>query len=260
MTSTLLSARPSIAPPDESSAQRRKLVGTSVGLLAGGAAYFLTLLNFGTDLTRTTNASRIFSGFFDFQARAFLDGRVDIAPELLGIEGFVHDGLTYTYFPPFPALLRLPVLMTTREFDNQLTLLSMALAWVVLAVVVSKLGWLALSMVTRSNEVSRTAAALVAIFIASATGGTVLTFDASLPWVYHEVYLWAVVGAVGACYWMVRALLHPAGHELRWLCAFTFVAIGTRATEGWAICLVVLALGVGLRLQRSDHGRRKHGW
>lgn len=260
MTSTLLSARPSIAPPDESSAQRRKLVGTSVGLLAGGAAYFLTLLNFGTDLTRTTNASRIFSGFFDFQARAFLDGRVDISPELLGIEGFVHDGLTYTYFPPFPALLRLPVLMTTREFDNQLTLLSMALAWVVLAVVVSKLGWLALSLVTRSDEVSRTAAALVAIFIASATGGTVLTFDASLPWVYHEVYLWAVVGAVGACYWMVRALLHPAGHELRWLCAFTFVAIGTRATEGWAICLVVLALGVRLRLQRSDLGRRKHWW
>ena len=33
------------------------------------------------------------------------------------------------YFPPFPALLRLPVLMTTHEFDGRLTLLSMALAW-----------------------------------------------------------------------------------------------------------------------------------
>lgn len=262
MTSTLPAARPrpSTAPPDGTPSGRRKLISTTAGLLAGGTAYFLVLLNFDTDLTRTTNASRIFSGFFDFQARAFLDGRVDIAPELLGIEGFVHDGKTYTYFPPFPALLRLPVLMTTREFDNQLTLLSMALAWVVLAVVVSKLAWLALSCVTRTDEVSRTAAALVSLFIAYVTGGTVLTFDASLPWVYHEVYLWAVVGAVGASYWLVRALLDPGSHELRWLCAFIFVAIGTRATEGWAICLVVLAIGVALRVQRRDPVRRRHWW
>lgn len=260
MTSTLPAARPSTTVPQSAPLDRRRLISTTAGLVAGGAAYFLTLLNFDTDLTRTTNASRIFSGFFDFQARAFLDGRIDIAPELLGIEGFVHDGATYTYFPPFPAILRLPVLMTTREFDNELTLLSMALAWIVLAVVVTKLAWLALSRVTGSEEVSRTSAALVSLFIASATGGTVLTFDASLPWVYHEVYLWAVVGAIGAFYWMVRALIHPGGHELRWLCAFTFVAIGTRATEGWAICLVVLAIGVVLRVQRRDPLMRPHWW
>lgn len=260
MTSTLLAAQPSTTLPDTASSDRRRLVSTVAGLVAGGAAFFLTLLNFGTDLTRTTNASRIFSGFFDFQARAFLDGRVDIAPDLLGIEGFLHDGKTYTYFPPFPALMRLPVLMTTREFDNQLTLLSMVLAWVVLAVVVTKLAWLALSSVTGTDEVSLTSAALVSIFIASATGGTVLTFDASLPWVYHEVYLWAVVGAIGAFYWLVRALVNPRSHELRWLCGFTFVAIGTRATEGWAICLVVLVIGVSLRLQRRDLQRRRHWW
>ena len=40
----------------------------------------------------------------------------------------MRGGSDYMYFPPCPALLRLPVLMTTREFDGRLTLLSMALA------------------------------------------------------------------------------------------------------------------------------------
>ena len=46
------------------------------------------------------------------------------------------------YFPPFPALLRLPVLFTTDEFDGRLTLLSMALAFVLMAVMTTKLVWL----------------------------------------------------------------------------------------------------------------------
>lgn len=264
MTSTVSTAPPTTTRPADRPApdrnHKRRLVSTTAGLVAGGLTYFLVLLNFQVDLDRTTNAPRIFSGFFDFQARAFLDGRVDIEPGLLGIEGFVHDGLTYMYFPPFPALLRLPILMTTREFDHRLTLLSMAVAWIVLAVVVTKLAWLTLSRVTGSEEISRTSGALVGLFIAAATGGTVLTFDASLPWVYHEVYLWAATGAIGALYWLVRALLHPGGHELRWLCVFALIAIGTRATEGWAVCLVVIGCGLYLRLRRGDRSGRAGWW
>ncbi len=94
------------------------------------------------------------------------------------------------YFPPFPALLRIPVLLTTHHFDGRLTLLSMALAWVVLR----RRGrpsslWLRARPDDRGTEVSP--ARRVARRPSSspaATGGTFLTFDASLPWVYHEVY------------------------------------------------------------------------
>ena len=163
MTSTLTVSRAPDASFDGTVARQRQFVSTSAGLVVGGLAYFLTLLNFGTDLTRTTNASRIFSGFFDFQARAFLDGRIDIEPELLGIEGFVHDGQTYTYFPPFPALLRLPVLMTTGEFDYQLTLVSMAAAWIVLAQdeYTVQLGWADLGTLSYPSVVALVMAVVI---------------------------------------------------------------------------------------------------
>ena len=96
------------------------------------------------------------------------------------------------YFPPWPAMLRLPVLMTTHEYDVRLSLLSMALAWIVFAVMVVKLVWLLVPVLSGAEEVSRTSATVVAVFLAVATGGTFLTFDAAQPWVYHEAYMWAV--------------------------------------------------------------------
>ncbi len=59
----------------------------------------------------------------------------------LGIEGFVIDGRTYMYFPPFPAMLRVPVLIVTDRFDGRLTTVSMLLAWIVLAVATATLFW-----------------------------------------------------------------------------------------------------------------------
>lgn len=239
---------------------RRKFSATALGLAAGGLAYFSILLNFSTDLTRTAVGGGIFSNFFDDQARALLDGRLDMPPATLGIEGFVHDGKTYTYFPPFPALLRLPVLMTTDEFDYQLTALSMALAWIVLAVMVTKLTWFVLERVAPQTTLSLPVAGLGGLFIATATGGTFLTYDASLPWVYHEVYTWAVTAAVGAFYWMVRTCLEPTRHAVFWLAMFALVAVGSRATEGWAVCLAAIGLGVWLRFRPFTLQHRALWW
>jgi hypothetical protein len=99
VTSTVLTrpATPSQpAKPDRSAVIR--LVATGAGLLVGGLAYFLTLLDYSTDIGRTALGGGYFSNFFDDQARAILDGHLDMDPQSLAIEGFVHDGLTYTYF------------------------------------------------------------------------------------------------------------------------------------------------------------------
>jgi hypothetical protein len=126
--------------------ERTKLVATSAGLLVGGLGFVLTLLDWSPSLTRTALATRYFSGFYDLQARRLLAGHVDVPTGSLGIEGFVHDGKTFMYFPPWPAILRLPVLLTTHEYDGQLTILSMAIAWIVFAVMVAKLVWLLVPM------------------------------------------------------------------------------------------------------------------
>lgn len=242
----------------EQSVQLRRRVASGVGAAVGGLAFFLTLFNYGTNPGRTAVAGGFLGNFFDLQARAFLDGRVDMAPGSLGIEGFIHDGKTYTYFPPFPALLRMPVIMTTHEFDGKLTLLSMAIAWIVFATVCIRLAWFAVDRLT-GPETSRTTAALVAVFVAGATGGSFLTFDASLPWTYHEVYVWAVTGATGSLLWMLRAITDHQRSSYLWLFWFALITVGTRATEGWAICLTVIVLALVARFRpRSEEQRR--GW
>lgn len=240
--------------------QRRSIWGSSIGLVLGGLPFMLTLLDYRFDLQRTAVKQGFASNFFDIQARAFLDGRISVPENSLGIEGFVVDGNTYMYFPPFPALLRIPVMWVTNEFDGKLSLVSMGIAWVVFAVLTVKLYWLVRSCIRPGVAVSRLDAVCAAIFIAAATGGTVLTFVASLPWVYHEVYMWAVALVVGTMYWLVRVSLKPTPQAIAWLGAFTLATILTRTTGGIAMCLAVGAAGAWLYFRRPEVDQRLAKW
>lgn len=236
--------------------QRRAQVATAVGLVVGGLAFYLTLFDFRLDPTRTAVSLGYASNFFDLQAQAFLDGRVDVPRGSLGIEGFVIDDRTYMYFPPFPALLRVPVLLLTKAFTGRLSLVSMGLAWVVLAVMTVLLLWLVHRCLRGTRPVTVLEAVAAAVFLAAATGGTVLTFDAALPWVYHEVYLWAVALVVGSLYWIVRTVLEPTRTHVLWLGGFALASALTRTTGGWAVCIVVLGIGGWLALGRYGPERR----
>jgi hypothetical protein len=88
---------------------------------------------------------------------------------------------------------------------------------------------------------------VVALFLAAATGGTFLTFDAAQPWVYHEAYVWAVASLMGGIYWLARLLAEPTRHATWWLFVFALLSVGSRATEGWAISLAAIALGLWWR-------------
>ena len=69
------------------------------------------------------------SNFFDLQARA-LPRRPDLgaARRRWASRASSSTATSTCTSRPFPALLRIPVLLTTDEFDGRLTLLSMALA------------------------------------------------------------------------------------------------------------------------------------
>lgn len=248
------------ASPSDRIQRHRKIWATAAGLTVGGIAYFLTLLDYSTKLTRTANSLGYASNFFDFQGRAFLDGRLDVPRGSLGIEGFIIGDKEYMYFPPFPSLLRLPVLMTTHEFDGKLTLLSMGLAFVLMAVMTARLVWLVRDCMCGDAEVTRYEAVSVAVFLALATGGSVLTYNASLPWVYHEVYAWAVPLVIGAMYWMIRVQREPSRKTIGWLAAFALCSIMTRTTGGWAVCLAAIGLGVWVLLNRPPARQRGLCW
>ncbi len=216
---------------------RRVRVASVAGCLGGALAFFAVLLDLRWAPARTAIELRYASNFFDLQADALLQGRLDVPEGSLGIEGFVVGDRTFMYFPPFPALVRIPVMLVTREFDGRLTVLSMAVAWLVLAVMATRLLWLVRAVVHgRDSPVGRLEAVVAAVLLVAMTGGTVLTFDASLPWVYHEVYVWAVATVVGALYWLVRVLDAPSRPALGWLLAFAAAAALTRTTGGFAVC------------------------
>jgi hypothetical protein len=223
------------------------------GALLGGLVFVGALLNYTRDVGRSPTAIGYAANFFETQAKAFLDGHLWVPDGSLSIEGFVQpDGHTYMYFGPFPALLRIPMLLVTDQFNGQLTVTSMFLAWLVLAVFVSRLCWLIRDLLRGDEPVTRTDAALAFLIIAGLTGGTVLTFDAALPWVYHEVYLWQSALVVAAMYWMIRVVREPDPRHFAWLGACALGAAWTRTTGGWGVCLAVLLLAAWMRWGRTN--------
>ena len=116
----------------------------------------------------------------------------------LGIEAFVVGGRHYLYFPPFPALLRMPLLALTDRLDGRLTAPSM-----LLAALGARLrprpprGRSCAGVVRGGAPVGRGEAfAVGAVIVASVLGGSTLVYLASEPWVYHEVYVWSAAWSV----------------------------------------------------------------
>ena len=85
--------------------------------------------------------SHILDSIYDSQARALLAGHWDIPRPQLGFEAFVVGNKTYTYFGPWPTVLRMPVELFTHQFDGRLTQLSILLAFAVFMVATARLLW-----------------------------------------------------------------------------------------------------------------------
>jgi hypothetical protein len=237
-----------------------RTVSSAAALVVGVVAQVGALLNWSTSLDRTANPLGYASNFFDFQARAFMDGHLWVPTGSLGIEAFQVDGREYMYFGPFPALLRIPVLWTTSEFDGRLTVVSMFVAYVVFATMTTLLLWLVRDLVRgRDEPVTRREATVLGLVLALCLGGTSLTFNSALPWVYHEVYAWSVALAVGCAYWMVRVQLDPRRWTIGWLLALDLALVLTRTPGGFAVCLGTLAIGAWWLSGRQGTSRRRVG-
>lgn len=235
---------------------RRVRVASVLGCLAGGLAFFAVLLDLRWAPTRTAIPLGYASNFFDLQAQALLSGRLDVPEGSLGIEGFVIGERTFMYFPPFPAIVRIPVFLITDEFSGRLTVASMGVAWLVFAVMTTRLLWLIGDLALGDQKPTRLEVATSGVFLALLTGGTVLTFNAALPWVYHEVYVWAIATVVGALYWLVRAALNPTPRAIGWLTAFALAAAWTRTTGGAAVSGAIILAGAWAWFSRRHRGHR----
>ena len=125
LTATL--AATTVATATDEAGRRRFARAWTAGS-AIAAAVFGWLVTAGTgDFFRH---QRLFDDFYDAQARAILHGNLALPRLTLGLEGIVHDGKTYMYFPPAPAILRIPVVAFTHALDGRLGAVYLLLAFV----------------------------------------------------------------------------------------------------------------------------------
>ncbi|HVU35122.1 MAG TPA: tetratricopeptide repeat protein [Opitutaceae bacterium] len=212
-------------------------------------------LVFGAVVTQGTGrilAAEPFGSFYDAQAESLLNGHLDVPPEAIEFEAFVHDHKSYGYFGPTPALLRLPWALIHAE-HGRLTRLYL-------------LGYFAASLLAaylllRDVCARRTGGGAprppwIILVVLNAGLGSTLLYLGSRAYVYHEAILCGVAFAL----WSIWATLRYARTTaLRW----ALVAVGcgllslhARAPTGLfsLTCLALAAAWIGWRRWRSGTG------
>ena len=218
--------------------------------------YLAILWNLRLDPLRTALTNRQFSNFYDLQARALLDGNLSLPEGVLGIEAFIVDGRSHMYFPPGPALARIPVLLVTDAFDGRLTAVSMLLAWIATTLLVTLLVWRVRHVLRGAVPIGRAETAGYGLLLVGSTVGSVLLFLGSLPWVYHEAYAWATVMSLGAAFCLLGVIERPTGRRVLATGAFVLGAMLCRTTAGWACAGAAGLTALWFLARRRDESTR----
>jgi hypothetical protein len=240
--------------------RKRFTIAVCVGQLVAAIPYFwvLTVLWTGTISQFRTVAP---GGFYDLQGRAILHGHLWVRTTSLGIEGFVHDGRTYTYFGVFPSLLRLPILLVTQNLDGRMTAPSIALAWLITGLFTSLLLWrIRILMHGGSRPVGVGEAVSYGIFTAALGAGSVLIYLAATPFVYDEDFAWSVGLAVAALFALLGVMERPSARRV--LLAGVFI-LGTnlnRTTTGYACVIGALLVAGWFALGKGGAANRRWAW
>lgn len=239
-------------PPVVDAARQRY---TRAVLAAGGLATAIWLW-----LQLNLLDHRVFGNFYDIQARALLDGHLDVPAGSLGHEAFAVRGQEFLYNPPGPSLLRVPIFLVTDRFDGRLTVLSMLLAWLVTIAVLSLLIWRVRRILRGDAPLPWWEAAAYGGLVIAATLGTTLVYLSAIPWVFHEAYAWAVPMALGSGYALIGLIQRPSVGRTVTTGLFTLGAILSRTTAGWACAAAVIATAVWFVLDRGGPRGRQVWW
>lgn len=238
---------------------RRYVWACAIGILVTAPGYLFVLWDeWGgrVSLLRKTAPS----DFYELQARAIVHGKLSVPTNSLGIEGFVHDGRTYTYFGIFLSLLRIPVLALFRPLSGHLAGPSMFVAWALIALFTSLLVWRVRVLMRPGDALGRLEAASYGLLVASVTGGSVLVFLAQNPWVYDEDLAWSAALTVGVMFALVGLLERPTWKRLTLSAVVVLCAALTRPTTGWACVIGAGLAGLWLLVGWSGSANRRWAW
>jgi hypothetical protein len=179
--------------------------------------------------------------FYDLQARAMFHGHLALANGALGIEGFVHDGRTYTYFGLFPSIIRMPVLLVTSSLDGKLTPSSLLVAWLLTGLFTCLLLWRVRFFVRGNVAMGAGEATAFGMLVATVMGGTIWMLLAATPFVFNEDIAWSICLTIGSIFALLGVVERPSWARVLFSGGLILCANLDRSTTGWA-CVV----GAGL--------------
>jgi hypothetical protein len=200
--------------------------------------------------------TRYTSDFYDVQARRIFHGHLTVPLDRFGLEAFVVNGHTHTYFGLLPSLLRMPILLVTSRFDGRLTQLSMLGAFVLLLWASCRLAWQLRNLLRADAPVSRRDVALAATAPVVAGASSVALYLGASPVVYHEAILWGIATGVAATTLLVDHVRAPSTRTAVWLAVAVAATLFARASIGFGVVATVgVVLGaVALRRWLGERG------
>jgi hypothetical protein len=239
---------------DDRAGVRRYTRAAVVGLLAALGPFLWVLWDGRLDPARNFGYA---TGYYEVQARALAHGHWWVPEGSLGIEAFVVGGRHYTYFGPFPAVLRMPVLLFTHSLDGRLTAPSMLLAWAVAAGFSAGLLWRIRVLARGDDEVTRSEAIAHAVLLFTIMGGSTLLYLGSLPWIFHEALAWGFAWTAGSMFALLGVVERPSARRILLAGFCILCAVMSRSTVGWASALGAVMVGVWFASGRAGVGRRR---
>ena len=228
-------------PPSEYDIARRRFTWAALIAIAVTAVPFVWILWSDWGPANPLRRSVFQGNFFDLQARAIFHGHLSLPNGSLGIEGFVHEGRTYTYFGLFPSVIRMPILLVTNSLDGKLTPSSMLLAWLLTGLFASLLLWRVRYLLRGDCAMGRIEATAYGVLMATIMGGTIWMLLASVPYVFNEDIAWSICLTVASIFALLGVMERPSYGRVLASGLLILCANFDRVTTGWA-CVV----GAGL--------------
>jgi len=215
-------------------------------LIVVGTAY----INLATYGTYRFLEPELLGTVFDAQAQSFLEGRVDVERRYVGWEYYEVNGLTYIYWGPWPALLRIPVLsLWPSTFGLWARWSCFA------AAATTALGWgAAINGALRGRH-----AGLFLLATLAAALGTPVVWLLSSSVVYHEPILWGMAGSAW-CLWASLEFERRRSTTLALVFSVAFaVAYLSRSTYAfpWAIAALRPAYLIATDPAKTAADRRR---
>jgi hypothetical protein len=245
-------------PRAELDAGRRRFTWASSVAMAVMAVPFVWLLWSDWGPANPLRTTAYENNFYDLQARAMFSGHLHLANDAIGLEGFVHDGRTYTYFGLFPSIIRMPIMLVTHSLDGKFTAPCLLLAWLITGLFASLLLWRVRFLIRGDSAMGRAEAAGFGIVVATTMGGTIWMLLASTPFVFNEDIAWSICLTVGSIFALLGVAERPSWGRIIASGVLILCANLDRSTTGWA-CVVGAGL-IALWLLLGFGGQENRRW